>query len=93
MHTAMTRKTLKGLPAEGFIPQQQLPLTTVLDAYTRGSAFAEFAEKEKGTLAVGMLADVIVWSQDLFSLPIDQVHTAKVLTTIFDGQVVYQSDK
>ncbi len=93
LHTAMTRQTLMGLPPGGFIPQQKLPLATVLDAYTRGSAFAEFAEKEKGTLAVGMLADVIVWSQDLFSLPIDQVHTAKVLTTIFDGQVVYQSDK
>ena len=39
------------------------------------------------------VADGIVWNQDLFSLPIDQVHTAKVLTTIFDCQVVYQSDK
>ena len=93
MHTALTRQTLTGQPPDGFIPEQRLPLDTVLDAYSRGSAFAEFTEEKKGSLAAGMLADVIIWDQDLFSLPIAQVHTAKVLTTIFDGQIVFQSGK
>ncbi len=90
MHTALTRQTLRGEPSGGFIPEQRLPLEAVLEAYTRGSAFAEFAEGKKGRLAVGLLADVVVWDKDLFSLPVHQVHTAKVHTTICDGQVVYQ---
>ncbi|MEQ1828915.1 MAG: amidohydrolase [Pirellula sp.] len=91
MHTALTRQTLTGQPPAGFIPEQRLPLEAVIEAYTRGSAFAEFTEGKKGSLSAGMLADVIVWDHDLFSLPINQVQTAKILTTIFDGQIVYQS--
>ncbi len=90
MHTALTRQTLRGEPDGGFVPEQRLALEAVLDTYTRGSAFAESAEDKKGTLAVGLLADVVVWDQDLFSLPVHQVHTAKVRTTILDGKVVYQ---
>ena len=90
VHTALTRQTLLGEPPGGFIPEQRLPLEAILDAYTRGSAFAEFAEGKKGTLAVGLLADVVVWDKDLFSLPVHRVHSAKVRTTIVRGQVVYQ---
>lgn len=90
MHTALTRQTLQGKPAEGFLSSQRLPLAAVLEAYTRGSAFAEHAEDQKGALAVGLLADVVIWDRDLFSMPTDQVHNAKVRTTILDGRVVYQ---
>jgi predicted amidohydrolase YtcJ len=91
LHTALTRQTLQGLPANGFVSQQRLPLNVVLDAYTSGAAYAEFAEKMKGSLAPGMLADIVVWDCDLFSLAVDKVHTAKVDTTIFDGQIVYRA--
>ncbi len=93
MHTALTRQTLDGQPPEGFIPEQRLPLETVISAYTSGAAYAEFSENDKGTLAAGKLADIVIWDQDLFSLPVDKVHTANVQTTIFDGQVVYQEGK
>ncbi len=91
MHTALTRQTLDGQPPEGFIPEQRLPLETVISAYTSGAAYAEFAENDKGTLAAGKLADIVIWNQDLFSLPVDKVHTANVQTTIFDGQIVYNA--
>jgi predicted amidohydrolase YtcJ len=90
MHTALTRQTLQGKPEEGFLSSQRLPLTSVVDAYTRGSAFAENAEGQKGTLIAGLLADVVIWDRDLNSLPVDQVHLAKVTTTILDGQVVFE---
>jgi predicted amidohydrolase YtcJ len=90
MHTALTRQTLQGKPEEGFLSSQRLPLTSVLDAYTRGSAFAENAEGQKGTLKAGLLADVVIWDRDLNSLPVDQVHSAKATTTILDGQVVFE---
>jgi predicted amidohydrolase YtcJ len=92
MHTALTRQTLDGQPPQGFIPQQRLPLQTVIDAYTKDAAFAEFAEDDKGTIEAGKLADIVIWDCDLFELPIEKVHAARVLTTIFDGRVVHQSE-
>ena len=90
IHTALTRQTLDGKPASGFLPQQRLPLPTVIEAYTAGSAFAEFAEDSKGTLVAGMLADIVIWNKDLLALPVDRVHTAEVTTTLFNGRVVYR---
>lgn len=90
LHTALTRQTMQGLPAGGFNPAQRLPLATTLGTYTAGSAYAGFDEGRVGMLKVGMLADVVVWSSDLFALPVDRVKDAEVVTTIFDGRVVYE---
>ncbi len=90
LHTAMTRQTLDGEPAGGFIPEQRLSLRESLQAYTTGAAFAEFAEREKGSLQAGMLADVVIWDRDIFSFPVDHVKKARVIKTIYDGQVVYE---
>ena len=60
-----------------------------LRAYTTGSAYAEFAEKEKGTLAKGMLADLAVLSQDLFSVRLDSLPETKSVLTIVNGEVAY----
>jgi predicted amidohydrolase YtcJ len=91
LHTALTRQTPQGLPPEGFVPQQRLPLDVALRAYTEGSAYAQFADKSKGTIAAGQLADLVVWDRDLFASPLDKVKDAAVLTTILDGQIVYDS--
>jgi predicted amidohydrolase YtcJ len=62
-----------------------------VSAYTRGSAFAEHREHEKGTLAAGMLADLAVLSRDIFSLaPEDLPGTASVLTLV-GGVIVHDS--
>ena len=91
LHTAMTRQTLEGMPPGGFVPEQRLSLRESLNAYTSGAAYAEFAEQEKGSLTAGMLADVVVWDRDIFSVPVDQVKDAKVVKTIYDGQIVFES--
>jgi predicted amidohydrolase YtcJ len=90
LHTAMTRQTLEGKPAGGFVPEQRLSLRSSIDAYTIGSAFAEFAEQEKGRLEPGMLADIVIWDRDIFSIPANEVKNAKVSKTIYDGQIVYE---
>lgn len=92
LHTAMTRQTLAGEPTEGFVPEQRLSLREALNAYTVGAAYAEFAEKEKGSLTAGMLADLAIWDRDIFSVPLGKVKDAKVLKTIFDGRVVFESE-
>lgn len=72
---------------------EHLPLTRGLDAYTRGAAYASFDEQRKGTLAHGMLADLVILSVDIFSLPPERLPEARVEITIFDGKVVYNRHK
>jgi predicted amidohydrolase YtcJ len=92
IHTALTRQTAAGAPPGGFGPTQRLPLDQILQIYTAGSAYAEYAEDAKGTLAPGKLADLVVWDRDLFSVPTDKVKDASVAVTILGGRVVYQAD-
>jgi predicted amidohydrolase YtcJ len=56
-------------------------------AYTRGSAYAEFAEKEKGTIAPGMLADLAVLSQNIFEARPDELPNTTSVLTIIDGKI------
>jgi predicted amidohydrolase YtcJ len=91
IHTALNRTSLDGRPAGGWLPEQKLPLTAVIDAYTSGAAYASFDEGRKGTLAPGMLADIVVMSTDIFANPPERLLDAKVETTIFDGKVVYSA--
>ncbi len=89
IHTALTRQTLDGNPEGGFAPEQRLPLEDILDTWTAESAYASFEEGRKGTLAPGMLADIVVLSMDVFAVPIEKVKDFQVATTVFDGRVVY----
>jgi len=61
-----------------------------LDASTSGPAFAEFQEAEKGTIARGKLADMVILSGDILSMPAGAVKDVRVLTTIVGGRVVHQ---
>lgn len=92
IHTALTRQTLDGEPPSGFIPEECLPLEQVLEAYTSGAAFAEFEELQKGKLAPGFLADMVVWNQDLAKLAPAKVKDTSVRLTIFNGKIVYDVD-
>jgi len=65
-------------------------ITTAIDDYTSGPAYASFDEKEKGTLAPGMLADIVVLATDVFSHPPASRTDIAVTTTIFNRKVVYR---
>jgi len=69
-------------------PSESLTREQAVTAYTRGSAYAEFKENEKGTLAKGMLADLAVLSQDLFQVPAAAMADTRSVLTIIDGKVV-----
>jgi predicted amidohydrolase YtcJ len=60
-----------------------------VDAYTRGSAFAEFAENEKGTIAAGKVADLAVLSQDIFRVPVEALPGTTSVLTMVDGRIAY----
>jgi predicted amidohydrolase YtcJ len=72
-------------------PDGSISVEDAVNAYTLGSAFAEFQEKEKGTLQVGKLADFVILSEDIFVIDRKKISGVKVLTTVTDGKVVYDA--
>ncbi len=88
---AVTRQTLDGKHPDGWIPEQKLTLDEAVRAFTVGSAYAEFAEKVKGTLAPGKLADLIVLDRDIYQVSPSDIDKARVVLTMMDGRVVYES--
>ena len=68
---------------------EQLTLKSAINGWTSGAAWASFDEHRKGTLKPGMLADLVILSTDIFRGPA-QLKGAEVVTTIFDGKVVYR---
>ena len=86
---AVTRQTLDGKHPDGWIPQERITVEEAVRAYTVGSAYAEFQEEQKGTLSVGKLADIVILSADIFSIPPSEISEASVTTTIVDGKVIY----
>jgi predicted amidohydrolase YtcJ len=73
------------------VPGEALTREHAVAAYTRGSAYAEFAERDKGTLAPGMLADLAVLSQDIFAVRAEALpRTASVLTLV-GGAIVHNA--
>ena len=90
IHVAVNRTTVEGLPEGGWNPAERLPLTRTIDAFTTGPAHASFDEQRKGSLKVGMLADLVVLSADIFDAPPSRLASATVAVTIFDGKIVYR---
>jgi predicted amidohydrolase YtcJ len=70
-------------------PEEALTREQAVVAYTRGSAYAEFAEGEKGTLAPGMLADLAVLSQDIFLVPPSALPATTSVLTMIGGRIVF----
>jgi len=90
LYAAVTRKSEDG--KQEYYPEQKLTIQQALAAYTTGSAYAEFAEKQKGTLAPGMLADFVVLDRDLTEIPPAQILGTRVLRTVVGGKTVYESN-
>ena len=70
---------------------QKLTSEQAIAAYTTGSAFAEFAEKQKGKLAPGMLADFVVLDRDITAAAPPKILETKVLRTVVGGKTVYEA--
>ncbi|MGE5377108.1 MAG: amidohydrolase [Bacteroidota bacterium] len=71
-------------------PDQRLTLEECILGYTRDAAYTEFMEKEKGQIKEGYLADLVLFSHDLFEVPAEQITTARPVLTLMDGRIVYE---
>ncbi len=86
VHMALNRQ-----PWAPGLPDHRQTLADTLIAYTRDAAYAEFQESVKGQLRAGMLADMVVLSEDIFAIPaetLDQVHP---VLTVCNGRIVYEA--
>jgi predicted amidohydrolase YtcJ len=91
LKAAVTRQTLDGKHPDGWVPEQKLTLDQALKAYTVGSAYAEFADKVKGTITPGKLADLVMLDRDLYRINPADIDKARVLLTVMDGQTVWEA--
>lgn len=92
IYAAVTRATLDGKNPNGWFPEQKISVAEAVEAYTMGSAYAEFQENEKGSLTVGKLADLVILSDDIFSIPKEQIKDVKVVKTLLGGKIVYERE-
>ncbi len=90
IHAAVTRATLDGKNPQGWFPEQKLSLEQALRGYTIDAAYAEFAEKDKGSIECGKLADLVVLDRDLFKIPPEAIKDARVRMTMVGGKVVFE---
>jgi len=79
-----------GYPEEGFYPGECVDVYTAVDAYTTGSAYAEFAEDYKGRIKPGYLADMTLLDRDIFTIPRKEIRSAQVLWTMVGGVMAYR---
>jgi predicted amidohydrolase YtcJ len=72
-----------------YIPKERITVEQALRGYTRGSAYAAFADDRVGSLEVGKLADLAVLSQDVFSVAPGDISKTGVTFTMVGGKIVY----
>ena len=90
LYAGVTRATLDGRHPGGWVPEQKLDVAQVLEGYTTGAAYAAFEERDKGSIAAGKLADLVLLDRDPFTVAPEDLRNLKVDLTIAGGRIVYQ---
>jgi len=88
MEHAVTRSEGRG--AKPLLPEQSVPLSVMVDAYTLNAAYALRQEKTTGSLEPGKRADLIVLDRDIFAIDPFELHATRVLATYLDGREVHR---
>lgn len=90
IHVAINRRDPSGFPEGGWIPQEKISIYEAMKAYTQMGAYSSFEEGKKGMLKPGYLADLVVFSEDLFSVEPMKTHQVKVEMTWVDGKKIFE---
>ena len=91
-YASVTRKTLKGEPADGYEPWQKMTRVEALKSYTLSDAYGSFEEDFKGSIKVGKVADFTVLSHDIMTVPDDVILDTKIIYTIVNGKIEYKAE-
>jgi len=90
-YAAVARKDLNGYSNADWHPEEKLSRAEALKLFTSSAAYARFAEKDLGTIAVGKRADLSGFSVDLMTAPEAEIPKGHAVLTVVDGQVVYEN--
>ncbi len=90
-HCAVTRTDYTGYPKGGWLPEQKIEVAEAVYAFTMGSAYCSYEETVKGSIEVGKYADFIMLSDDIFSIPVENIIKTTIESTFVDGICRYQS--
>jgi predicted amidohydrolase YtcJ len=89
IYSAVSRKSISDKAGAAWLPGESLSVEKAVEFYTLGSAYASFEEGIKGSLQIGKLADIVVLSKDIFTIPEEELLNTKVVYTILGGKIVY----
>ncbi len=90
IHAAVTRQDRDGNPQGGWYPDQRLTREEALRSYTVDPAYVAFLEDDLGSLTVGKLADLVVLSKDIMTVPDEEILSIEAVMTMVGGQVVFE---
>ena len=93
LYAAVTRATLDGKHPDGWVPEQKLSIEEAIEAYTLGSAYAEFEESNKGSISPGKYADLVLLNADILKIDPKLLPDVKVKMTMVGGKIVFGSVK
>src|ERR1700730_7451191 len=89
VYAAVTRATLDGKTPSGWFPEQKLTIGEAVEAYTMGSVTLNFRKKKKGSITPGKLADMVLLSDDIFTIDPVKIRDVKIMTTWMGGKTVW----
>jgi predicted amidohydrolase YtcJ len=91
IYYAVTRSTAEGTPSGGWYPENRISVEMALKHYTQDGAYASFDEKIRGTLTPGKLADLVVLSKDILTIPPAEILKTEVLLTVMGGKDTFRN--
>jgi predicted amidohydrolase YtcJ len=90
IYAAVTRRTIDGANPDGWVPNQKISVAEAVTAYTATNAHAVGLGDVLGTLEPGKYADLVVLSDDIFTIDPVEIERARVDLTMVDGEVVFR---
>ena len=90
IQAAVTRQGTDGSPAGGWRPEQKLSLEETIEGFTKTAAWTSRKESELGSIEPEKMADITIFSRDLFETPPEQWHNVDVEMTVVNGEIVYR---
>jgi len=90
-YAAITRMDSKEFPEGGYLPENKLTPQNALRGMTIWGAYANFEEKEKGSIEVGKVADFVILDRDILRAKPTRILKARVVATLMNGEIVYSN--
>jgi len=90
-YAAVVRKDSEAFPEEGYLPENKLSVIEALKGMTIWGAYANFEDKEKGSIEAGKVADFIILDRDIIKVSEKRILKTRVVATLVDGKIVYSN--